>query len=101
MEKVYDRAQKLIQYPHVLFKNASSREHLSIALKKSETRSIMSYAIKQGSVVEIGPFFLNHMTVSYLMYLGIDVELHTDENTYMKFETLDDLIKIAVFKSQR
>ena len=100
MEKIVDREQIDFVYPHVKFTNVSSKQHLQPFLTQGD-KAIASYATKRGTVIETGPFFLNHLSVAHLLYLGIGVELFQDENTSIVLESTEDLIRIATFKSQR
>jgi len=90
-----------MEYPHVLFTNVSSNLHLQPFIGEGRQKQVASYAIRRGSVIETGPFFLNHRTVAHLLYLGIGVELFKNAHTSIKLESMDDLIKIAVFDSVR
>lgn len=101
MERITDRDQIELVYPHVKFTNVSSNLHLKPFLVQGKSKSINSYALKRGTVVETGPFFLTHLSVAHLLYLGIGVELFQDEYTSLVMETTDDLVKIATFASQR
>ena len=103
MERITDREPINYIYPHIKFTGVSSNLHLKPFMNQGVKQkiAIISYATKRGAVIETGPFLLNHLSVAHLLYLGIGVELFKDAETSIKFETTDDLVKIATFKSQR
>ena len=103
MERVTDKDSIVMQYPHIRFTNVSSNQHLKPFMSKGRNNktAILSYATKRGTVIETGPFLLNHLSVSHLLYLGIGVEIYKEENISMSFQTIEDLLKIATFFSQR
>jgi hypothetical protein len=103
MERITDREPVKYVYPHIRFSGVSGNLHLLPFMKQGQNQktAIISYATKRGTVIETGPFLLNHLSVAHLLYLGIGVELFKDEDTSIRFETTEDLIKIATFASQR